>query len=72
MENLIIEGEIPFGIGFSNSSKLTVESLQNLVDHLKDLTGQASAKLALHATAGAKLTEEQKNAITAKNWTLVY
>lgn len=72
LENLIIAGEIQYGIGLSNSSKLTAESLQNLVDHLKDLTGQSSAKLALHATAGARLTEEQKNTIIAKNWTVAY
>jgi hypothetical protein len=46
--------------------------MQSIIDHLKDLTGQTPQKLTFHATAGGKLTDVQKAAITAKNWTLVY
>lgn len=51
---------------------LTSESVQSIIDHLMDLTGKAAQTLTLHATVGAKLAEDQKAAITAKNWTLVY
>lgn len=56
----------------NTSPLLSNESVQNIIDHLKDLTGQTAQTLTLHATVGAKLTDAQKSAITAKNWTLVY
>ena len=55
-----------------DSVSLTEESVQNIIDHLKDRTGLSVATLTFHATVGGKLTPEQKAAITAKNWTLVY
>lgn len=57
---------------FANSDKLTDESTQSIIDGLADLTGRASQTLSLHNNVGAKLTDEQKAAITAKNWNLVY
>lgn len=72
LENITIEGSIDVNISFSSSSKLTIKSMQSIIDHLKDLTGQTTQKLTFHATAGGKLTDVQKAAITAKNWTLVY
>ena len=57
---------------FADSDKLTDESTQSIIDGLADLTGQASQTLSLHKDVGAMLTDEQKAAITAKNWNLVY
>ena len=66
------EGVIGQNINFANSSVLSNASVQSIIDHLKDLTGLTSQTLTLQADVGAKLTDEQKAAITAKNWTLVY
>ena len=70
--NLEIEGTIGTSIGFPNSNLLSNTSVQSVIDALKDLTDQTSQTLTLHATVGANMTDEQKAAITAKNWTLVY
>ena len=63
---------IKFSISFSNSSKLSDLSIQSIIDGLVDLTGGTAQTLTLHANVGAKLSDEQKATITAKNWTLVY
>ncbi len=72
LENITFEGKIAGNISFSNSAKLSATSIQNIIDHLADLTGGTAQTLTLHADVGAKLTDEQKATITAKNWTLVY
>lgn len=72
LENITFDGEIPTGIGFASSSKLTDASVQSIIDHLADLTGKTTQKLTFHNAVGSKLTEVQKATITAKNWTLVY
>lgn len=63
---------ILLNIAFTDSDKLTDESTQSIIDGLADLTGRVSQTLSLHNDVGAKLTDEQKAAITAKNWNLVY
>lgn len=63
---------LSLSLSFGNSSKLSDESIQSIVDALADMTEQTSPTLTLHATVGAKLTDEQKAAATAKNWTLAY
>lgn len=70
--HLRMEGTIAKSIGFSSSNKLSTDSVQSVIDHLKDLTGQTAQTLTFHATVGGKMTAAQKAAITAKNWTLVY
>jgi hypothetical protein len=70
--NISFEGVIGKNISFSVSSLLSDTSIQSIIDHLKDLTGATAQTLTFHATVGGKLTPEQKAAITAKNWTLVY
>lgn len=72
LEEITIDGEIGVDISFSDSPLLTTASVQSVIDHLKDLTGATAQTLTFHATVGGKLTEEQKAAISAKNWTLVY
>lgn len=51
---------------------LSDESIQSIIDGLADLTGQTAQTLTLHATVGNKLTQTQKDAISAKNWTVTY
>ena len=70
--NFRCSGTIGKNISFVNSNLLSNESVQIIIGHLKDLTGQAAQTLTLHPTVGAKLTNEQKTSVSAKNWTLVY
>lgn len=67
-----VPGTIKASVVFSYSSALTDESIQSIVDGLADLTGGTAQTLTLHATVGAKLTDAQKTAISAKNWTVTY
>lgn len=55
---------------FSACTKLTVNSILNILNILKDLTGSTSATLTLGAENLAKLTDEQKAIATNKNWVL--
>ena len=59
-------------ISFANSSLLSTETIQSIIDGLADLTGSTAQTLTLHADVGGKLTEAQKAVITSKNWELVY
>ena len=70
LEEVRFSGVIGKSIGFADCSKLSVDSVQSVIDHLKDLTGQTAQTLTFHATVKGKLTDAQKSAITAKNWTL--
>lgn len=66
-----VEGVISNSISF-HASPLSNDSVQNIIDHLKDLNGEAAQTLTLQAAVGAKLTDGQKAAIAAKNWTVVW
>lgn len=59
-------------LNLSWSPLLTDASVQNIIDHLKDRTGTTSATLTFHNTVGGNMTQAQKDAISAKNWTLAY
>ena len=72
MENITFEGVIGSTISFASCSKLTDASVQSIIDHLKDLTGQTAQTLTFHATVGGNLAEGQKAAIAARNWTLIF
>lgn len=72
LEHIIFGGVIGKAISFSDSPLLDDESRQSIIDNLKDLTGATAQTLTFHATVGGKLTQAQKDAISAKNWTLVY
>ena len=63
---------INLSISFANCGLLDDASVQSIVDGLADLTGQTAQKLTFHATVGANMTQAQKDAVSAKNWTLVY
>jgi hypothetical protein len=72
LENVTFEGVIANDISFADSLKLSNASVQSIIDHLKDFTGQTGKTLTIQAYVGRDMTEAQKAAITAKNWTLVY
>lgn len=67
-----VPGSIRITNGFGQSPLLSDASIQSIIDGLADLTGKTTQTFTFHADVGAKLTEEQKAAITAKNWTLAY
>lgn len=70
LKNITIDGSIDVKFDISATGVLTNASVQSIIDHLKDLTGQTSQKLGLHSDVLANLTEEQFAAIDAKNWTV--
>lgn len=72
LEEIRFEGVIGQSLDMKHCSKLSYESLDSIITHLKDLTGQTAQTLTLHNVAGNKLTDAQKAIVTAKNWILVY
>lgn len=71
LEEIRFVGSISISISFADSSKLSAESVQNITDHLADLTGKEAQTLTFNWVVYDILTEEQQATITAKNWTLV-
>jgi hypothetical protein len=65
-------GSVKGYLSFAQSGNLTDETIQNIIDGLADLTGGTAQPLTLHPTVGAKLTDAQKAAASAKNWTISY
>ena len=58
-------------LSFASSPNLSDESIQNIIDGLYDRTGvTAVTRIKFHTTVKNKLTNEQKQQITAKNWKL--
>lgn len=70
LKDLTIEGSIDVSINISATAVLSNASVQSIIDHLKDLTGQTAQTLTLHADVKGRMTEEQIASITDKNWTL--
>lgn len=64
----IAPNTIKWNISFSSSPLLTDTTIQNIIDGLATVTSQQT--LTLHADVKSKLTDEQKSAITSKNWLL--
>lgn len=64
----ITPSTIKFNISFGSSPLLTDTSIQNIINGLATVTSQKT--LTLHADVKLKLTDEQKNTITSKNWQL--
>ena len=56
------------GLNFSWSTKLTAETMVDMFEALKDNTGTTAKTLTLGATNLAKLTDEQIQIATNKNW----
>jgi hypothetical protein len=67
-----VPGTIVYSANFSPCGVLSDASIQSIVDGLADLTGGTAMTLTMHADVGAKLTDAQKTAISAKNWTVTY
>lgn len=59
---------IGISISFAQSSKLSAESIQSIIYGLADLNGKTSQTLTLHTDVVQKLTQEQLDTISAKNW----
>ena len=70
LTNLTINGELKAGLYLAKSNSLTVDSLMSVINALVDLTGENSKTLTLGATNLAKLSDEQKEIATNKNWIL--
>ena len=69
LQNVNCVDELPkCNISFSSSSKLTLESVTNIITHLPDLSAEDSKTLTLHATTKALLTEALIAEATNKNW----
>lgn len=69
LQNVTCVEELPkCGISFQSSSKLTLESVTNIITHLPDLSAEDSKTLKLHATTKALLTESLIAEATNKNW----
>ena len=69
LQNVNCVEELPkCAISFSYSSKLTLESVTNIITHLPDLSAEGSKTLTLHATTKALLTEALIAEATSKNW----
>lgn len=70
LTDVTISGTIGTSIRFIHSPLLSTESVQSIIDALKDLTGATAQKVYFHSTVLAKITDEQFATITAKNWTM--
>lgn len=68
--NFTEDSVIKANISFAYSPLLTTASVDSIINALKDLTGATAQTLTLHATVKGNLTQAQKDAIAAKNWTL--
>lgn len=69
LQNITCVEELPkCAISFRDSSKLTLESVTNIITHLPDLSAEDSKTLTLHATTKALLTEALIAEATNKNW----
>lgn len=62
------ENSIKISFNLGDSPLLTDESIQSLINGLATVTSQQT--LTLHADVKTKLTDEQNNTITSKNWKL--
>lgn len=74
LKNITIEGEIGKNFTIADSPLLTIESLRSIISALYDFVGNGETTtqtLTLHATAKARLTEDDIKTITDKGWTLV-
>ena len=69
LQNVTFVEELPkCNISFSSSSKLTLESVTNIITHLPDLSAEDSKTLTLNKTTKALLTEALIAEATNKNW----
>lgn len=70
--NITFDGVIGDSVTFASSRYLSSDSVDNIIEHLADLTGKQAETLTFHSAVGNKLTDTQKTAIQNKNWDLAY
>ena len=69
LRNIRMKGVISKNISFIHCP-LTSESVQSIIDCLKDLTGGTAQKISFSAKVIEKLTDEQISEILVKNWNI--
>lgn len=72
LANITIEGTIGVSVSFASSPALTGDSVDSIINALKDLTEQTAQTLTVNTTVFDNMTQAQKDAIRDKNWTLAY
>ena len=76
LENVHFEGEFGESVSFARSSKLSMESVDDIIAHLRDYMYHDDAgrgtTLTLHKDVGAKLTDDELRIAWDKNWSVVY
>ena len=70
LENLTLNGTLKVSLSLASCNKLTMQSVENIIDHLADLTDSTTQVITLHTDIKSQLTDEQIATITNKNWTL--
>lgn len=65
-------GCIKISMDFRSCPYLEDDTIQSIIDGYGDFTGSTAPTLSFHSVVGAKLTEEQKATLTAKNVVLAY
>lgn len=70
LEECIVGTDWNMSLRLNVSENLTVDGMVNLMNNLKDLTGDTANTLTLGEINLAKLTDEQKAIAINKNWTL--
>lgn len=68
--NVTLGQDFNCSLNLSYSTKYSADTMVAMFEALKDLTGQTAKTLTLGATNLAKLTAEQKQIATSKNWNL--
>lgn len=64
------ESSISYPLSFAQSSLLSYESIQSIIEGLADLTGLETQTITFHSDVVTKLTDEQTLQITNKNWNI--
>lgn len=71
MEDVLMPNNIDINLNLSYATKLTKDSFNDTISKLADLTGQTAKVLTVNRYQyNIRLTEEQKNEIINKNWTI--
>lgn len=68
----VVPNSICVSLSLKHCFSLSAKTIQSIVDGLADLTGATAQTITFSNIVGDKLTQAQKDTITAKNWTLVY
>ena len=66
--NFTNDSVINISLSFAHSNLLTADSVDSIINALKDLSGTTAKTITFHTDVINNLTEEQTNTILAKNW----